>query len=283
MDITIRMSIKTRPIGDGDGRFIADSISECPVCNPTGKSGKTTTTTKSSKVSSKFGKRKLDNVVPWTEPNDDDNYVELLVNDPGVWAVNDFLDIEEVNKLKHLLQKHGDQVGDSPCGVPDGRKCYWFTAADGLTNNNYYDEEDSKFFMQIKAKIQALWPQFNIRDGTGVYVVPEGKTDPYIPPYHAGVSMDTSDDKYWPATTIIYLEDGDGEGGDTIFPYAGSDGLVVKPKRVMAVTWLIMHADGKVNENHGHGFQATTPESKKKLLMTQNHYISSEELYTLLG
>lgn len=198
--------------------------------------------------------------------------------------MNDFLDMEEVSKLKHLLQKHGDQVGDSPCGVPDGRKCYWFTGADGLTNINYYDEEDLEFFLQIRSKVQALWPQFNVRDGTGVYYVPEGKTDPYIPPYHAGVSMDTSDDKYWPATTtIIYLEDGDREGGDTIFPYSGSDGLVVTPKKGMALTWLIMHADGKVKENHVHGFQATTPQSKKKLLMTQNHYISSEELYTLLG
>ena len=96
--------------------------------------------------------------------------------------MNAFLDMEEVNKLKHLLEKYGDDVGDSPCGLPDGRKCYWFTAADGLPNNNYFDEEDLKFFMQIRANVQDLWPQFNIRDGTGVYDVPEGKTDPYIPP-----------------------------------------------------------------------------------------------------
>ena len=82
--------------------------------------------------------------------------------------MNAFLDMEEVNKLKHLLEKYGDDVGDSPCGLPDGRKCYWFTAADGLPNNNYFDEEDLKFFMQIRANVQDLWPQFNIRDGTGV-------------------------------------------------------------------------------------------------------------------
>ena len=199
---------------------------------------------------------------PWVYPTTDK--AELLAADPGVWAVDNFLDDREVDKLSHVLQKHMEDI-DSPCSVgDDGRKCLWINP-----NDLEYGQE---YLMQIRTKVGSLWPQFSLTDETGVYNVPKGKTDPF------GYHLDP-----WVVTAIVFLSEDDGQGANAIFPLAGPNGLTVTPKKGMALTWITKHEDGKPNENHSHGFQGTTPDSKEKVIMAHNFVISPEELLNVAG
>ena len=210
--------------------------------------------------------------LPWASPAADG--AELLAADPGIWSLPGFLDEELVDKLKTLLDKYGNDLGhyqDCFPLFPEEKKCFHFTPFLAET-----DQDDSELYLEVRAKIQSIWPQFYLREYLSVQ---EQKG-------HAGPTDYHTDGQGTPkqATVIIYLTNSEeGTGGDTVFPLVGEDGLSVSPRKGMALTWLNLHADGRSKEKSLHGAQATTHESSGRSIITQKFFLSPEELPEVTG
>lgn len=211
----------------------------------------------------------------WASPASDE--AELIAADPGIWAIPGFLDDEMVNKLKALIEKYSDWLACSPINA-DEKNCFKFTKETAVQN-----EEDHKVHMEILNKIQALWPQFYLRDYFHVNENPPGEVGP-TKLHFDGLTL-----KHMPCTVLIYLSDSDeSSGGKTVFPYAGdddddNDAVTVTPRKGMALTWLNTHSNGQMKEKSFHGVQATTPSSQGRLIITQKFFFPAEDFDKSLG
>lgn len=203
--------------------------------------------------------------LPWATPAADG--AELLAADPGIWTLPGFLDEELVDKLKTLVDKYGNDLGHyQGCASvhPDERKCFRFTPFLAET-----DQDDSELYLEVRAKIDSIWPQFRLRD---YFTAMDQKGNAGPADYHID-----GQDHAIPATVIIYLTDSEeGTGGDTVFPLAGESGVSVPPRKGTVLTWLNTFADGMINNNSLHGSQATTHENSGRTILTQEFSISPE-------
>ena len=213
---------------------------------------------------------------PWVYPASDK--ANLLAKDPGIWTIENFLTEEEVDKLTKIYLGYEETIAgeDFPCSksqdAKDSKRCVLLSADDLL--NNHHNKEDNEFFMQILGKVMSLWPQFKPVEKSFVYDVPKGEHPPLQ--YHWHTYENESRSRV--SSTGIFLTDDDGEGAGFIFPFAGSDGLYVPPKKGMALTWLNVHEDGTFNKNHVHGVQGTTPQSERKLAFAQDYFVDSVDV-----
>ena len=217
--------------------------------------------------------RNREEELPWATPAADG--AELLAADPGIWTLPGFLDKELVDKLKALADKYGNALGHyGKCGStnPEEKKCFRFTPFLAET-----DQDGSELYLEVRAKIDSIWPQFHHRDYFTM-LEQKGKAGPVD--YH----FDGLSTWHMPATVVIYLTDSEeGAGGDTVFPLVGEDGLSVSTRKGTALTWLNAHADGLIKEKSTHGAQATTDDSSRRMILTQNFFLSPEEFPEVTG
>ena len=211
--------------------------------------------------------------LPWAAPAAD--AAELLAADPGIWVAPGFLDEEIVDKLTVLVDKYGTDLdhyrGCSPLH-PEEKKCFRFTPSLAETN-----KDDSELYLQVRAKVESIWPRFRLRD---YFMVMDQKGNAGPSDYH----NDGVHTFHMPATVLIYLTDSEeGTGGDTVFPLVGENGLSVSPRKGTVLTWLNVHADGLLKEKSIHGVQATTPESSGRIVLTQKFFLSPEEFLEVTG
>ena len=216
--------------------------------------------------------------LPWAAPAVDG--AELLAADPGIWTLPEFFDEELAEKIKALVDKYGNDLGQyHDCSLvnrapinPEEKKCFRFTPSLAET-----DKDDSELYLKVRAKIKSIWPQFRLRD---YFTVLDQKGYAGPVDYH----LDGLSTWHMPATVIIYLTDGEeGTGGDTVFPLVGENVVSVSPRKGTALTWLNVHADGLIKENSIHGVQATTDESSGRTILTQKFFLSPEEFSELIG
>mmetsp|Transcript_27872 Transcript_27872/g.65437 ORF Transcript_27872/g.65437 Transcript_27872/m.65437 type:complete len:368 (+) Transcript_27872:92-1195(+) len=211
--------------------------------------------------------------LPWATPAADG--AELLAADPGIWTLPGFLDEELVDKIKALVDKYGNDLGHyGKCAPqqPEEKKCFQFTPFLAET-----DQDDSELYLEVRAKINSIWPQFRLRDYFTT-MNQKGNTGPVD--YH----IDGTEARHMPATVIIYLTDSEeGTGGDTVFPLAGESGVSVTPRKGTVLTWLNTHADGMIKEKSTHGVQATTDDSSGRITLTQRFSLSPEEFPEVTG
>ena len=180
---------------------------------------------------------------PWVYPTTDKE-AELLATSPGVWTIDSFLTNEEVDKLASLYQEHGLNAGDNPCSsfrFDHAIQCRRITPDNFLKVHG--NQEDHEFFLNIKAKVQALWPQFNPVYKHQFFDVPVGKQAPfhYRWQQHGRV-----------ATVNIFLTDDDRQGGKYVFPLTGDEVLTVSPKKGMVLTWLNVDAGATPYQTYPH-------------------------------
>ena len=210
---------------------------------------------------------------PWVYPTTDKE-AKILATNPGIWTIGSFLTDEEVDKLAHLYQEHGTNAGDNPCSRFDHSiQCRRITSDNFLEIHG--NHEDHEFFMNVKAKVQALWPEFNPVEKTQFFDVPEGKQAPfhYRWQQHGRV-----------ATVNIFLTDDDDQGGKYVFPLTGNEVTTVSPKKGMALTWLNVDADGAYTKKAVNGLQGTTPESGNKLVFSTKFVVNNmDELSNMVG
>ena len=201
---------------------------------------------------------------PWVYPTTDKE-AKMLATNPGIWTIGSFLTNEEVDKLAHLYQEHGTNAGDNPCSKLDHSiQCRRITPDNFLEIHG--NQEDHEFFMNVMAKVQALWPEFNPVEKTQFFDVPEGKQAPfhYRWQQHGRV-----------ATVNIFLTDDDDQGGKYVFPLTGNEVSTVSPKKGMALTWLNVDADGAYTKKAVNGLQGTTPDSGNKLVFSTKFVVNN--------
>jgi len=201
---------------------------------------------------------------PWASPSSTHD-ATLVVENPGIWILEDFLTDQEVQDITAAIGRvEAQQDKFHACGPSHGKKshCAYLGAKDAIT------DADKAAFSSILSKVQAVWGQHDQldlskqRDFFFVQRMALGN-----PP--TKMHMDyKSDGSIATVSVVLYLND---SAAGTVF-----DTTTLKPKKGRMATWLNLHSDGSPNRNSTHGIQALPTHGTERLAMAYSFFFDHE-------
>jgi hypothetical protein len=244
----------------------------CLCCGAAGNScPKSTKSKKGSNKSSKKngGDRKLqeeasDITHPWASPSSTHD-ATLVVENPGIWILEDFLTEQEVQDITVAIKRVEAQpdIFDA-CGPSHGKQsqCAYLGAKDAIT------DADKAAFTSLLSKIQAVWGhhgQLDLSKQRDLFFVQRMALGNPPTKMHMDFKEDAS---IAPVSVVLYLDD---SKAGTVF-----ETTTLKPKKGRMATWLNVNSDGSPNLRSSHGVQGLPENGTERLTMSYSFFFDHE-------
>ena len=228
-----------------------------------------------------------DQTRPEGSPSFEAGSSELMDDDVGLWKLHGFLNEDEVDEMKHVLDASSNMFWDCKLDLckhlpegcqrknetsrlqPEDKQCLLFTS----DVKKALPADHSVLWMELLKKFQSVWPEHLARarilaqKQDGEVGPMKFHVDGEVPFKEMGILT--------PVSIMVYLTDG---GNPTYFPKANEGkGLFVTPEAGMAITWYNVDNKDVPLRSSVHG---VLPGETEGRIVIQNIFENIHESYT---
>ena len=209
----------------------------------------------------------------WASPKNSSGAM-LLAADPGIWTIENFLSVSEMEDLFELVDKYGHGLdlfgscfGYDTSPHPSTNKVCMKISSETVCPGPYHkcthdtEPEDAVLVNNILDKVNQVWSFGETSSPFIKFQLSMGGT-PAVS-YHAD---------YFPVTFLVYLHEG---GASTVFPNVNVE---IQPKKGMAVMFLNQYSNGRRNPKADHAVQAQPASAGNRMVMQFEFHASPQDL-----